>query len=120
MPEEDQGYAMVVVQLPDAASLARTQEVMNEVDAIVAATPGIAHRITIGGVSILDGFASLSNAGVIFAIYDDFEKRVKEGLSQELIVGTLYEKLSRLQEAIVFPLVPPAIQGLGVASGFEM
>jgi len=120
MPEEDQGYAMVVVQLPDAASLARTQEVMNEVSDIVAATPGIANRITIGGVSLLDGFASLSNAGVIFAIYDDFEKRVKEGISQELIVGTLFHKLSRLQEAIIFPLVPPAIQGLGVASGFEM
>jgi len=57
---------------------------------------------------------------VIFAIYDDFEKRVKEGLSQELIIGTLFHKLSRLQEAIIFPLVPPAIQGLGVASGFEM
>ncbi len=120
MPEEDQGYAMVVVQLPDAASLARTQEVMNEVNAIVAATPGIAHRITIGGTSLLDGFASLSNAGVIFAIYDDFEKRVKAGLSQELIVGSLFHQLSRLQEAIVIPLVPPAIQGLGVASGFEM
>ena len=120
MPEEDQGYAMVVVQLPDAASLARTQEVMNEVNDIVAATPGIANRITIGGISLLDGFASLSNAGVIFAIYDDFEKRVKEGLSQELIIGTLFHKLSRLQEAIIFPLVPPAIQGLGVASGFEM
>ncbi len=120
MPEEDQGYAMVVVQLPDAASLARTQEVMNEVNEIVAATPGIANRITIGGISLLDGFASLSNAGVIFAIYDDFEKRVKEGLSQELIIGTLFHKLSRLQEAIIFPLVPPAIQGLGVASGFEM
>ncbi len=120
MPEEDQGYAMIVVQLPDAASLARTQEVMRKVDAILAATPGIAHRINIGGVSILDGFASLSNSGVIFAIYDDFEKRVKEGLSQELIVGTLYQKLSTLQEAVVFPLVPPAIQGLGVASGFEM
>ncbi len=120
MPEEDQGYAMVVVQLPDAASLTRTQEVMNEVNEIVAATPGIANWITIGGVSLLDGFASLSNAGVVFALYDDFEKRVKEGLSQELIIGTLSHKLSRLQEAIVFPLVPPAIQGVGVASGFEM
>jgi hydrophobic/amphiphilic exporter-1 (mainly G- bacteria), HAE1 family len=120
MPEEDQGYAMIAIQLPDAASLARTQEVMNEVDAIVAATPGIANRITIGGVSLLDGFASLSNSGVIFAIYEDFEKRVAEGLSQELIVGTIYQKLAHLQEALVFPLVPPAIQGLGVASGFEM
>lgn len=120
MPEEDQGYAMIAIQLPDAASLARTQEVMNKVDAIVAATPGIAHRITIGGVSLLDGFASLSNSGVIFAIYEDFEKRLKAGLSQELIVGALYQEFSKLQEAMVIPLVPPAIQGLGVASGFEM
>jgi HAE1 family hydrophobic/amphiphilic exporter-1 len=120
MPEEDQGYAMVVLQLPDGASLARTQEVMDQVDAIIGKTPGIAHRISIGGISIMDGFASLSNGGVVFAIYDDFEKRVKEGLSQELIVGTLYQQLITLQDAVVFPLVPPAIQGLGVASGFEM
>jgi hydrophobic/amphiphilic exporter-1 (mainly G- bacteria), HAE1 family len=120
MPEEDQGYAMIVVQLPDAASLARTQEVMDKIDAVLAKTPGIANRISIGGVSIMDGFASLSNGGVVFAIYEDFEKRVKAGETQELIVGTLYEDLRKIQDAMIFPLVPPAIQGLGVASGFEM
>jgi hydrophobic/amphiphilic exporter-1 (mainly G- bacteria), HAE1 family len=120
MPEEDQGYAVVVVQLPDAASLERTKEVMNHVNRVVGETPGVAHYITVGGVSMFDNFASLSNAGVIFVIYDDFEKRVKEGLSQDLIVGTIYEKLKDYQNALVFPLIPPAIQGLGVASGFEM
>ncbi len=120
MPEEDQGYAMVVVQLPDAASLVRTQEVMNRVDAIIAQTPGIANRVCFGGVSVMDGFASLSNAGVFFVVYKDFEERVKEGISQELIIGTLYHELSKIQDAMIFPLVPPAIQGLGVSSGFEM
>jgi HAE1 family hydrophobic/amphiphilic exporter-1 len=120
MPEEDQGYAMVVVQLPDAASLVRTQEVMDRVDAIIAQTPGIANRVSFGGVSVMDGFATLSNGGVFFAVYDDFEKRVKEGISQQLIMGTLYRELSKIQDAMVFPLVPPAISGLGVASGFEM
>lgn len=120
MPEEDQGYAIVAVQLPDAASLERTGEAMNKINGIIAKTPGIAHRISIGGVSILDNFAPLSNAGVIFAIYDDFEKRVKEGISQEKIVGTLYRNLMGFQDALAFPLIPPAIQGLGMASGFEL
>ena len=120
LPEEDQGYALIAVQLPDASSLERTQEVMNKVDKILAETPGIAHRIIVGGLSLMDGFASLSNAGVIFAVYDDFDKRVKEGLSQEKIVGNLYRRMMNFQDALVFPLIPPAIQGLGVASGFEM
>jgi HAE1 family hydrophobic/amphiphilic exporter-1 len=120
IPEEDQGYAIVGVQLPDGSSLERTKEVTARVEKILADTPGIAHRLNIGGISILDNSATLSNGAVLYAIYDSFAKRGKAGLSQEKILADLRKKFAGVQEAIVFAVVPPAIQGLGVSGGFQM
>jgi HAE1 family hydrophobic/amphiphilic exporter-1 len=120
IPEEDQGYAIVGVQLPDGASLERTKEVTAKVDKILADTPGVAHRLNIGGISLLDNSATLPNGAVFYTIYDDFKKRGKAGLSQERILGELRKKFATIQEAMVFAVVPPAIQGLGVSGGFQM
>jgi len=120
IPEEDQGYAIVGVQLPDGASLERTKEVTAKVDKILADTPGVAHRLNIGGISLLDNSATLPNGAVFYTIYDDFKKRGKAGLSQERILAELRKKFASIQEAIVFAVVPPAIQGLGVSGGFQM
>ena len=87
IPEEDQGYAIVGIQLPDAASIERTSEVAARVVKILKETPGIAHAFTIGGISLLDNSASLPNGAVIYTPYENFEKRVKNGLSQEKILG---------------------------------
>ena len=120
IPEEDQGYAIVGVQLPDGSSLERTKEVTARVEKILAETPGVAHWINIGGISLLDNSATLSNGAVIYTIYDTFAKRGKDGLSQEKILADLRKKLAGVQEAIAFAVVPPAIQGLGVSGGFQM
>jgi HAE1 family hydrophobic/amphiphilic exporter-1 len=120
IPEEDQGYAIVGVQLPDGSSLERTKEVTAKVDKILADTPGVAHRLNIGGISLLDNSATLPNGAVFYTIYDDFKKRGKAGLSQEKILAELRRKLIGVQDAIVFAVVPPAIQGLGVSGGFQM
>jgi HAE1 family hydrophobic/amphiphilic exporter-1 len=120
IPEEDQGYAIIGIQLPDAASIERTGEAAARVEQILKETPGIAHLITIGGISLLDNSASLPNGAVIYTIYDDFEKRGRAGLSQQKILGQLRRKLASVQEALVFAVVPPAIQGLGVSGGFQM
>ena len=120
IPEEDQGYAIVGIQLPDAAAIERTAEVAARVEKILKQTPGIAHLITIGGISLLDNSASLPNGAVIYTIYEDFDKRDKIGLTQEKILGGLRRKLLAVQDAIVFAVVPPAIQGLGVSGGFQM
>jgi HAE1 family hydrophobic/amphiphilic exporter-1 len=120
IPEEDQGYAIVGVMLPDGSSLERTKEVTARVEKILADTPGVAHRLTIGGISLLDNSATLSNGAVLYTIYDSFKNRGKAGLSQEKILADLRKKLSGVQDAIVFAVVPPAIQGLGVSGGFQM
>jgi len=120
LPEEDQGYAIVGIQLPDAASIERTSEVAARVVKILKETPGIAHSFTIGGISLLDNSASLPNGAVIYTPYENFEKRVKDGLSQEKILGEVRRKVAAIQDAVVFAVVPPAIRGLGVSGGFQM
>jgi len=120
IPEEDQGYAVVAIQLPDAASIERTNEVSAQVQRILKETPGVGHVITIGGISLLDNSASLPNAAVVYTIYEDFEKRGNTGLTQEKILGEIRRKLASVEQAVVFAVVPPAIQGLGVSGGFQM
>jgi hydrophobic/amphiphilic exporter-1 (mainly G- bacteria), HAE1 family len=120
LPDEDLGYAIVGVLLPDSASLGRTSEVMEKVDAIVGSTPGVAHTITVGGNSILDNRAPLSNAAVVYTIYDDFVQREKTGRTQDDILADLRQRLSKVEGAATFVLVPPAIRGLGIAGGFQL
>jgi HAE1 family hydrophobic/amphiphilic exporter-1 len=118
LPTEDQGYAIIAIQLPPASSQARTRAVLKQVDAVLKDTPGVADWVTFGGLSILDG-ANLPNAAAVFATYDDWSKRGKD-LTQDKIVASIQARLSGIQEAIIFVVVPPAIQGLGTAGGFEM
>ncbi|MGH6819655.1 MAG: efflux RND transporter permease subunit, partial [Methylocella sp.] len=77
IPNEDQGYGMIAVQLPDGAALGRTVDSLNEATKIALATPGVKQVITIAGISVLDNSASLANAGVNYVIFDDWSKREK-------------------------------------------
>jgi len=118
LPEEDQGYAIVVGMLPEGASQPRVEEVSKKVDAIVKKTPGISSWVTIGGLSLLDA-ANVSNMFSTFVIYEDFKKRGK-ALNQEHIIETLTKELHGLEEAEFAVLVPPPISGLGQSGGFQM
>ena len=119
IPTEDQGYVMVLVQLPNAASLARTQQAMAKVREIVLDVPGVAHAISIGGVSPLDNNASLANSGVIYTMFKDWSERgPSEGLLP--IFNELSKRLSTFQDAACRVVVPPPIQGLGLSGGFQM
>ncbi len=119
IPTEDQGYILMSVQLPDAASQQRTRDVMAKVDDILAETQGVGSWITIGGLSLLDN-SSAPNAGTIFASFTNFEDRVKQGLTQDVILGNIRQQLQSIQEANIFAFAPPAIRGLGFRGGFEM
>jgi len=120
MPLEDQGYAIVGVQLPDAASQVRTRAVVDTLSQILAKTPGIANWFMIGGMSILDQ-AAASNAAAIYITFTPWSERTgKPGLSQEEILKTLMESVQPIREALIFAFPPPAIEGLGVAGGFQM
>jgi HAE1 family hydrophobic/amphiphilic exporter-1 len=119
IPTEDQGYVLVAVQLPDAASLERTNATMAKVTGIAKAVPGVAHVVSIGGISLFDNNASVANSGVAYVILEDWDAR---GRGEDLltIYRTLQEKLDELPEARSTVVPPPPIQGLGLAGGFQM
>ena len=119
LPTEDQGYVIIAVQLPDAASLDRTREVIDKMNAIFANTEGVKHWFVLGGFSLLDGTNS-SNAATAFAAWTDWSERTTPELSQEALVNRLRGEFAKIQEPFVLVLVPPSIQGLGVAGGFQM
>ncbi len=119
LPTEDQGYLLVAMELPDGASLERTRQVAARLNQVVGKTKGVKDWVTVGGISLLQGFAPQPNSGVCFVILENWSKR-GTGLTAEEISRNLQQKLSGIREAILFVALPPPIQGLGVVSGFEM
>src|SRR5271163_2240235 len=115
LPIEDQGYVLVSVQLPDGASLDRTQNALQQVSAIAGKDDSVNDVITVAGVSVLDNSATLANAGVAYVVLKDWS--VRDDL--RTVVGRLSQALSAVDgRAIVLP--PPPIQGIGNAAGFTM
>lgn len=120
VPTEDQGYAIVAIQLPDAASQERTREVTRQVNAILKDTPGVRSWFLLGGMSLLDSSVT-SNAATMFLTFTPFEDRAgRPDLTQEAILGALMGRFQSVREALVLAFPPPGIRGLGVAGGFEM
>jgi HAE1 family hydrophobic/amphiphilic exporter-1 len=119
LPVEDQGYLLAAVQLPDGASLERTQKVLAEVTEIARKTPGVRQVITIAGLSALDNSSPLANGGVAYIILKDWGERGKGEDLLSLYLG-LNRALDQIEEArsLVFP--PPPIQGIGEAAGVTM
>lgn len=119
LPIEDQGYVMANVQLPDAASLERTAQLLDDMDEVLENTPGVKDWISLGGFSMLDN-TNVSNSATIFVVMDPWEDRTTWETSQEGILAHLARSFAEIQEAIVFAFPPPAIPGLGVSGGFQM
>jgi HAE1 family hydrophobic/amphiphilic exporter-1 len=119
IPIEDQGYLLVAVQLPDGASLDRTQQVLDRVSEMANKTPGVERAITIAGISALDSSSSLANAGVAYLILKEWSERGAGQDLRSLFVG-LNQKLSAIAEARILVIPPPPIQGIGNAAGFSM
>jgi hydrophobic/amphiphilic exporter-1 (mainly G- bacteria), HAE1 family len=121
LPNEDQGYAIVSVQLPESAAKERTDAVMQQVTRIAKQVPGVDNVITVSGVSVLDNFASLANAGVAFVVLKDWDARLKQkGQDLRSIILNLNRSLQAVTQAVVFALPPPPIQGIGNVGGFTM
>ena len=119
LPTEDQGYVICGVQLPDAASLARTTDVVTRMNRLISKTPGVADWNTIGGYSIFDGTTS-SNTATFFVTFKPWTERTDPSLSQDAIVASLRRQFAAVEEGVTFVFPPPAIRGLGVAGGFQM
>ena len=119
IPIEDQGYLLAAVQLPDGASLERTQRVLDQVAEMSSKTPGVAQVISIAGISALDSSSSLANAGVAYLILKDWDARGAGEDLRSLVIG-LNKTLEAIAEARIIVLPPPPFQGIGNAAGFAM
>ncbi|MBO0698800.1 MAG: efflux RND transporter permease subunit [Zavarzinella sp.] len=122
LPNEDQGYVLIAVQLPDAASLERTREVtdrMNKVFRKFRDRGVVEHWFVLGGLSLLDG-TNAPNGATAFASWTDWSKRTTRESQQEELVKALQMEFLQMQEATIIVIIPPAIQGLGFAGGFQM
>ncbi|HUE14338.1 MAG TPA: efflux RND transporter permease subunit [Planctomycetaceae bacterium] len=120
VPAQDQGRIICNVQLPDSASLERTKEVMAKIDAIARKTKGVAHTITISGISFVLQ-ADSPNFASMFVVLDPFEKRTTRDLSSDAIMARMRAAWAReIQDAQVVAFGAPAIPGLSVAGGFKL
>ncbi len=120
VPQEDQGYFMSSIQLPEGASLERTQKVVDDLSAqIRKELPEVADVMAISGFSFMGGGAS-SNMGSLFVVLKPWKERKSAGQSVFAMIDSVGKIASRYQEAIVFSVNPSTIPGLGMSSGLEM
>jgi hydrophobe/amphiphile efflux-1 (HAE1) family protein len=120
IPQVDQGYLIIVAQLPGGASLARTDEVNRRVAEIAFQLPGITHAVNLVGFSGAT-FTNAPNSGTVFVALEPFEKRTKDPRkSGPALQAALLQKLSVIQEGLVLVIAPPPVRGIGTASGFRM
>lgn len=119
IPDADQGYAIVVVQLPDGASLDRTDAVIKQATEIALETPGVTNAVAFAGFSGAT-FTNASNQGVIFTTFASFEDRLESGLDANAIVGQLFGRMQAIREAFIIAIAPPAVRGVGTGGGFKL
>src|SRR5262245_53086769 len=119
MPQEDQAFFLMNVQLPEAASMQRTTAVMRKIDEILKAEPGVRYVNAVSGYSLLSQTVSPRN-GAYFVQLDPYDERVTRALQADAIVASVNRKLYGLPEAQVFPFLPPAIPGVGQAGGVDV
>jgi multidrug efflux pump len=119
IPAQDKGYLLIPVQLPDSASLERTNEVVATIDRICKETPGVAHTISSSGMSFTLG-AFGSNFANFFVMLDDFANRRTPDLYSDAIIAKLRKRFAaEVPDASILVLGPPAVNGLGTAGGFK-
>jgi hydrophobe/amphiphile efflux-1 (HAE1) family protein len=119
VPDQDKQYIIAIAQLPPAATIDRTDEVIRKIGEIGLKQPGISHAVQFSGMSV-NGFTPSSSAGIAFFPLDDFNKRKGKGLSAKEIAASLTQKLSGIQDAFIVVVPPPPIIGLGTLGGFKL
>ncbi len=120
IPQQDKGYLLVNVQMPDAAAVSRTKEIVQKLEEIALKTPGVKHTVAISGQSILLG-ANASNYGALYLMLDDFEDRRAPALSADRIAESLQEIMqNEAPGAIINIFGAPPVEGLGTAGGIKI
>jgi multidrug efflux pump len=119
VPAQDKQYLVGFAQLPDGATLDRTEEVVRRMNAIVAQQPGVERAIAFPGLSI-NGFTNSSNSGIVFVSLQDFDLRQDPALSAGAIAQSLNGQFGQIQDAFIAIFPPPPVQGLGTTGGFKL
>jgi multidrug efflux pump len=116
LPEEDQGYAFISLQLPNAASLERTDQAARKIEDLLSRTPGVQYTTSVIGFSLLSLVQSTYSA-FFFVTFKPWSERTKPEEKYEAIKATLAKELGGLSEGVAFAFSPPAIPGVGTAGG---
>jgi HAE1 family hydrophobic/amphiphilic exporter-1 len=119
VPSEDEGWFMIAAQLPDASSLGRTTQVLEQIEEIVSAEDALRGAIYIGGYNVIDSVVS-PNAGAVWAVLKHWDERSDPEDQIQAVVDRLNLRLREIEDAMVFAVRPPPIQGLGATGGFQM
>src|SRR5947209_4662796 len=118
IPAQDKGYLIVAIQLPDGASLERTDAVVRRAGEVILATPGVNFAVAFAGFSGATR-ANSANAGAIFVGPKPWDER-RHGPTANELLATLQRRLSEIEEASIFVIPPPPVQGLGTSGGFKL
>jgi hydrophobe/amphiphile efflux-1 (HAE1) family protein len=119
IPPQDKQYLVSFAQLPDAATLDRTESVIRRMDEIALKQPGVDHAVAFPGLSI-NGFTNSPNSGIVFVTLKPFEERKSKQLSAGAIAAALNQQYGGIQEAFIAVFPPPPVMGLGTIGGFRM
>ncbi|GHB08945.1 efflux RND transporter permease subunit [Modicisalibacter luteus] len=119
VPQQDKQYLVSFAQLPDAATLDRTEAVIREMSEKALNYPGVESTVAFPGLSI-NGFSNSPNSGIVFVTLDPFEERQAPGLSANAIAGALNQEFAAIQEAFIAIFPPPPVMGLGTIGGFRL
>src|SRR5258708_27744625 len=117
LPEEDQGYVYIALQLPNAASLERTDHAAKKIEDILSRTPGVQYTTSVVGFSLLS-FVQNTYSAFFFVTLEEWSKRKKPEEQYEAIKASLSKQLATINEGISFSFPPPAIPGIGASGGF--
>jgi multidrug efflux pump len=119
VPPQDKQYLVSFAQLPDAATLDRTESVIRRMGEIALKQPGVEHAVAFPGLSI-NGFTNSPNSGIVFVTLKPFEERKSKDLSAGAIASALNQQYGKIQEAFIAVFPPPPVMGLGTIGGFRM
>jgi multidrug efflux pump len=119
VPSQDKQYLIGFAQLPDGATLDRTEDVIRRMGDVALKHPGVAHAVAFPGLSI-NGFTNSSNSGIVFVTLKPFAERKGAALSGRAIAGQLNQQFGAINEAFIAIFPPPPVQGLGTTGGFKL
>jgi multidrug efflux pump len=119
VPPQDKQYLVGFAQLPDAATLDRTEAVIRRMGEVALKQPGVEHAVAFPGLNI-NGFTNSPNSGIVFVTLKPFDQRTSKDLSAGAIAMALNQQYAKIQEAYIAVFPPPPVMGLGTIGGFRM